>query len=505
MPRVSILRSSLALLCCVLVCAPAAAQDPAAKRLFAEALRLLEAGEGEHAREELQLLVQQFPKDRLAPRALLQVAEIQHARGDLQATQLVLERLRSEYARSLESAAAFVKQAEIEVQQARRLADLEEARATFRRVPLLYGRESYPELEARIRARIRTGELSMELGENQGAVSEFLAAVEDEPPGPSTGRARLLLATALTRSGGWIAAAEVLQRLASEDGAATSTAADRARAGHLLSLIHRRLVRPAAGSALWPDASRYPSGGLQMKEPSGVAAAADGRLIITDRRLKTAVLVSADGQVEQRAKVEASGRPGWSGGGAYVVTDLGVSVPFNGLEPRRFLEPRPGKEKPLKSLLAAERGRFGDWFVIARGWKNLLSFVTPRQGQALLDAAKPDPVDLAQDHLGRIYLLDGNSKSVLRLGVDRRQVDTVIKGAWKRPVALALDPLGNIYVLDRGQRTVEMWTPAGKRQARLGPGLGGGIELDKPVDLAVDGSGRVFIADNDLPYVVMLD
>ena len=484
---------------------PSAAQDPAAERLYAEALRLVQSGDGAGARDELQLLVQQFPQDRLAPKALLEIAEIQHALGDLGATRLALEQLRSQYGRSLESAAAFVKQADIEVQEARRIADLEEARATFRRVPLLYGRESYPELEARVRARIRTGELSLQLGDDENAVSEFLAAVEDEPPGPSTGQARLLLATALTRRGEWVAAAEVLQRLASEDGSATSREIDRQRARRLLSLIHRRMVRPLSGSAPWTTASRYPSGGLQLREPSGVAAAEDGRLIIADRRLETAVLVDADGQVTGRAQVEDPGRPGWSAGAPYLVTDLGISAPFDGRKSPRFLEPRPGKEKPLKGLLAAERGRFGDWFIAARGWKSLLSFVSPRQGQALLGASRPEPVDLAQDHLGRIYMLDGDSKSVLRLGVDRRQVETVLKGAWKRPVALALDPLGNTYVLDRGQRTVEMWNVAGKRQAKIGPSLGGGIELRKPVDLAVDGSGRVFIADSDLSFVVMLD
>ncbi len=497
-----LLAISLIFLACPLA---TAAQDPAAERLHAEAQRLLAAGEAERAREELQLLVQQFPQDRLAPKALLQVAEILHARGDLQATRQVLERLRLDYARSLETASAFVKQADIEAQLARRQGDLEEARATFRRVPLLYGRESYPALEARIRARIRTGELSLQLGDIESAVSEFLAAVEDEPPGPLTGRARLLLATALTRRGEWVAAAEVLQRLASEDGSATSNTTDRARALRLLSLIHRRMVRPLAGSALWPSASRYPAGDLQLREPSGVAAAEDGRLIVTDRRMKAAVLLAADGQVQQRVTIETSGHPGWSAGSSYLVTDFGISAPFDGRKSPTFLEPRPGKERPLRALMAAERGRFGDWFIIARGWKSLLSYESARQGQALLGASKPDPVDLAQDHLGRIYLLDSSSKSIQRLGVDRRQVETVLKGSWRRPVAIDLDPLGNTYVLDRGQRTVEMWNAAGQRQARLGPQLGGGIELRKPVDLAVDGSGRVFIADNDLPFIVMLD
>ncbi len=500
MSRVLILSFSL------LVLGPVAvAQDPAAERLYAEARRLLDAGDGDGARDELQLLVQQFPGDRLAPRALLEIAESLHARGDLQATRAALERLRSQYGRSLEAAAAFVQQAEIEVEEARRLADLEAARATFRRVPLLYGRESYPDLEARVRARIRTGELSLELGDVENAVSEFLAAVEDEPPGPSTGRARLLLATALTRHGDWVAAAEVLQRLASEDGAATAQAADRAAARRLLSLLHRRLVRPLAGHDPWPAASRFPDAGHQLNGATGVAADADGRVIVVDRRSKAAMLFDADGQVLGRAAVEASGHPGWSAGAAYVVTDEGISLPFDGQASPRFLEPRAGKEKPLKGLLAAERGRFDDWFIIARGWKELLAYESPRKGQTLLGNSRPDPEDLAQDHLGRIYVLDGDDNQVLRLGVDRRQSDTVLRAEWRKPAALALDDLGNLYVLDRGHRTVEMWNADGKLLVRRGPQLGGGIELRKPLDLAVDGAGRVLIADQDLPFLVMLD
>ncbi len=518
------------ILSCLLLlrwCAPAAAQDPAARRLYDEAMRLQQSGDGAGARQELQLLVQQFPRDRLAPKALLQVAEIQRVFGDLEATRLTLERLQSEYGRSLESASAFVEQAEIEVREAREPADLEAARATFRRVPLLYGRESYPALEARVRARIRGGELSLLLGEDESAVAEFLAAVEDEPPGPSTGRARLLLATALIRRGEWLAAAEVLQRLvsgsdraggspASGDSSdlAPSGASSTGRAGavRLLSLLQRRLVRPLSGRDLWPTAGRFPAGGLELREPSGVAAAEDGRLVIADRRLKTVFLLSSDGQVLQRAAAAAGGRPGWSAGAPYLVTELGISAPFGGprLSPSSggtagFLEPRAGKERPLKGLLAAERGRFGDWLVIARSWKSVLSYESTRRGQALLAAARPEPVDLAQDHLGRTYVLDRDSRSVLRLGVDRRQVDTVLKGTWRRPVALALDALGNLFVLDRGERTVEMFSPSGKRQAKLGPQLGAGIELRRPVDLTIDGSGRVFIADSDLPFLVMLD
>ena len=181
-------------------------------------------------------------------------------------------------------------------------------------------------------------------------------------------------------------------------------------------------------------------------------------------------------------------------------------LPFDDAKSPRFLEPRPGREKFLEDLLAAERGPFGDWFVVAKAWKSLLSFESPRQGQELLAANNPDLVDLAQDSLGRIYALDRRGKQVLRLGADRRGSEVVVRGSgWKRPVALAIDRLGRFYVLDRGNRTVEVYDHAGRRVTSVGPLLGGGIELRAPVDLAVDGTGRLFIADEKLPFVVVLE
>ncbi|MEM7354744.1 MAG: hypothetical protein AAF657_28305, partial [Acidobacteriota bacterium] len=260
-----------------------------------------------------------------------------------------------------------------------------------------------------------------------------------------------------------------------------------------------------SGLEPWQATSRYPAAGLQLKQPAGVAASEDGRLVIVDPRLPLVALVGTDGQVAQRAALDDPVKPGWSVGQSYVPTELRIVAPFGGHESPRFLEPRPGKENPLKGIVAAERGPFGDWFVIAKGWKSLLAFTSPRQGQELLATAKPELVDLAQDALGRIYGLDRRAKKVLRLSVDRRQADTVISGSWRRPAALDIDPLGNLYVLDQGNGTIEMYDPNGRKRAAMGPILGGGIELRSPVDLAVDGNGRLFIADTKLPFIVMLD
>jgi len=483
---------------------PATAQDPAAERLFQEARRLEQEGDAAAALEDLTLLVQQFPADRRTPGALLRIVELHRARGERDAAISAAERLLANHARSPEAATAFNLQAEMAVEEARAPAEIEEARATFRRVPLLYGRESFPDLEARSRARIRSGELSLLLGELDDAAAQFLAVIEDEPPSRRTGRAQLRLASALLAGGEPTAAAEILQRLAAAGDETTDTA-DRARAGRLLSLLHRRLLRPLAGQRHWLTSGRFPASGMALREPAGVAAAEDGRVVIVDSRLPLVALLDADGRELGRRVLRDVRNPGWlADGRPYVASEGRVLLPFDG-EQVTFSDPRAGRDAAMKNIFAAARDPFGHWFVAAKGWKSLLHYTNPRQGRELLGSSRPEFQDLARDERGRIYALDIAAAQVVRIGIDGQSEGVIVRGSWKKPEALAVDPLGNLYVLDRDTRRVEVFDSRGQRLTAVGPQLGAGIELRQPVDLAVDGSGRLFIADRKLPFVVMLD
>ena len=480
---------------------PAGAQDPAAGRLFQEAERLLNAGEVQAAQTELRLLVQQFQGDELAPKALLTLIDLYRASGEEQEIRAALDKLLTNYARTPEAASGFLIQAELKVEKARTLSDLDEARSIFRRVPLLFGKDSYPDLQARSRARLRGGELALLAGDVTAAEAEFVAVVEDEPPSSYTGRARQLLGRTLLVKGELPAAMEILQRLA-EDADATET--DRASAQILLSLAHRHLLRPQAGEAHWGNASRFPASGLALREPIGVAAADDGRVLIVDRKESQASLLDSAGNKLSNRPLKNPQRPAWAEDVALVVTDEEVVLPFDA-QRMSFLEPRTGKERPLDGLRAAVRGPFGDWFLIAKGWKSILNYQSRRQGQELSSRQRADFVDVDRDSAGRVYGLDAKAKQVNRLALDRRTQKNVITGTWKRPVALTIDPLGHIYVLDRGERKVSMYSPDGALITSVGPSLGAGIDLRDPRDIGVDGSGRLFIADAKLPFIVLLD
>ena len=488
---------------------PAGAQDPAAERLFGEARRLEQAGDQDAALGELELLVQQFPNDALAPRALLSTAQLRRARGEVDVARTTLAKLFEHYPRTEEAAAGFVLEADMLVEGARSSQDLEEARQRYRRVPLLYGPERYPSLGERLRARLAAAELAIDLDDSEGAAAELVSAIEEEPSSPWRARARLLLAETWIRSGDWKAATDHLLELTRDPETATGDGAvvtepDRAAARRWLTLLHRHRVRPEAGGSVWTSVSRYPTGAT-LREPSGVAAGEDGRLLVVDGKADTVLLLGDHGTVVDRAVVDGGGRPGWSEGRwPFVVTDREIVLPFHG-QRTNFLEPRPDREIPLKGMQAAARGRFGDWFVLAKGFKGLLAFESRRKGSELLVASRLEIEDVTHDAIGRILVLDSRANQVGRLSHDRRWEGALISGAWRKPTAIATDPLGNLYVLDRGTATIEVFDAAGRRWTTVGPVVGSGIELRSPVDLAVDGSGRLAIADSKLPFIVVMD
>ena len=476
------------------------AQDPAAERLLREAQRLHQAGDAAAAASQLQLLVSRFPEDRLAAPALLRQAELERERGNATEAGKAVETLLARHAQSPEAAHGLNLQAAMVLGSARSSQELAEAQNLYRRVVLLFGRETYPMLAARSEARIGSARLALALGDPATAAAELVAAIEDEPAGTFIGHAKLVLGRAWIAAGELPAAVQVLGEVAGDnDGYAE-------QARRLLSLIHRRPLRQQAGEPPWLEHRRLTLTGVELRELSGIAAAADGRLLVVDQRLSLFALVDATGGELARQTLEDIERPGWRHGLSlepFVASRSGVVLP---LEPTRLTFTDPKRSAPVKNVLAIASGAFGDWFVAAKGARSVI-YVPPSGGESrqLLASSRPDVVDLANDRLGNVYALDAKASQVTRISRDALVEGVVVSGNWKKATALDVDELGNLYVLDRGERRIELYASDGRRVASVGPDLGSGIELRNPVDVTVDGSGRLFIADTRLPFVVVLD
>ena len=496
----------------------AAAQDPAAERLYREAERLRDGGDMDGAVREMILLAERFSGDRRAPAALLEAADLLRRQGASDRAVELLNRLQEKYGRHVEAASAMVAAAEIRRDAARSPKELEEALAGFRRVSLLFDGTAYPELAARARARYEGARLRLLLADADGALGELLAIVEDEAPSVWTAHARLELGVLLL-AGDPAPALEILQRTADDPDAETAV---RERARRRIELHHRRVLRPRIGSPRWTTASRFPAAGPELREPSGVAASDDGRVLLIDPRSEFAVLFDSRGVETARRTLEASAAGFLAGGAAaaqptsfdepFVAVDGAVVMPFSGggssgVGPSggrySFADPR-GKDGGLRGISAAGRDAFGTWWLLARGLRGPVLFDADGRSRELWPEERLELVDLAVDDRGRVLLLDGREGRVLRIELSgERRV--VARGDWKRPQALAVDAAGDIYVLDRGERRIDVFDAAGAPMASIGPLLPGGLDLRQPVDLAVDGSGRLYVADLKLPFLIRLE
>ena len=107
-----------------------------------------------------------------------------------------------------------------------------------------------------------------------------------------------------------------------------------------------------------------------------------------------------------------------------------------------------------------------------------------------------EPVAVAFDELGRVYILDKGLKQVLVYNESGEQ-QLVIAGAdggasqLNDPVALALGPHGFVYVLDKGDRSVGVFSQDGAFVRQVGLGE----VISDPTGIAVGGDGRIFIAN----------
>ncbi len=178
---------------------------------------------------------------------------------------------------------------------------------------------------------------------------------------------------------------------------------------------------------------RYPAAGLTLREPDGVAAAEDGRIVVVDRKAELVALLGEQGELLGQRPLADAERPAFAAGGApYVLAAGQIVLPFDG-QSVQFLMPKAGKARRSRHAGGAAQP-FGDWYVLAKGFDGLLNYPTPRTGQEILTGAAQrfDFTDLERDGFGRLYLLDAESKKVLRLGLDRRTVETMVQGSWKK-------------------------------------------------------------------------
>lgn len=137
-----------------------------------------------------------------------------------------------------------------------------------------------------------------------------------------------------------------------------------------------------------------------------------------------------------------------------------------------------------------------------------------------------DPYALAVDAHGVAYIADAGDNNRIRRVYPDGRVDTLagtgegwrdgpgVQAQFHTPSGIALDAAGNVYVADTGNHRIRRIGPDGVVSTLAGDGVAGFADgpaaqarFDAPMGVAVDATGRVYVADtyNDRIRVIEPD
>lgn len=480
--------------------AGAAAQgDETIDRLLSEGSALEREGDREGALAKYALLSDQFPEAPAAAESLLRQAIGNLALEREEAAEAAARALIRDHPRRPQAAGAHTLLGRIQFAAASDGEELDRARETLENAVLLFPRSAYLDQPWRAEAAVLGARVALRQGRDAEAARALVDVVDLEPRSYWTAAARLELAALLQDQGDWPLAGGLLQEVVERAGESDEYQALAALARGRLALAHRLGVRPAAGQERWQSARL--AGGAPEK-PETVAAHPDGRVAVVGAKGATVVLDPAGEMVARVSRPEAR-RASWAGEELLVATPDAVAT-YPGRRNLQFAAPTSEKKSTLQQLAAVEPAPFGGWLVLTSKPPRVLLYQARRRlHDELVTGKGREPADLASDRRGRLLVLDSKARSVTRFSAGDTRGERLIGGGWERAEALAVDPAGNIYVLDRGARRVEIFDRAGKRLTSLGPGLPGGLALERPADLSVDLAGRLWIADTKQGLIVL--
>lgn len=252
----------------------------------------------------------------------------------------------------------------------------------------------------------------------------------------------------------------------------------------------------------------------EVKKPLGVAADREGRLLLTDRDNKKLLLFTTEGKFKfafpskQSKKLERPSACAIGPGGAFYVVDDDKKAVY------RFNEEGERQTVGSKSLFPEPIGVAADdsgrVFVIDKKEKKLVALSPAGDRLPGFDVTFDEPLAVAADRLGRAYVADA-SKGILFVfkadGTIERELSLATgaakDGQLKKPVGVAVNTHGEIFVVDEDDRKV--FYKQGVNDPNWQPLFGGEGEgqgeFKKPVAVALAGRDRVFVLDREAPKI----
>lgn len=468
------------------------------RRQYEQGLSFMQGQRYSEALKDFQAVIDSFPKSAVADNALLQIALYQlDVAHDISATQGAVDQLLKVYADSDSAPMARVVEGRVGMARGRGAADVDAALASFERVPSFFpGHEAVPA------AGFYAGETLRLVRRIDEALDRFRRVAAEYPNSPWAAQANLAAGYCLVQGGRAKDALPEIQRVRQQlPGSAVAL-----EAINLNTILYRLYVR-APGQPAYGFSGRYvgdekanfndvigvtidPANRLLLGHKSGIAVfdpkgvlkntvvANEPSAFFVDEKARI-VFARQQTLIAEKAEATTVSIPQPAGRPARVVDDIpSVVVMSTG---QRLIVDR--KEKNIIRVGADGKyiGSFGsqistdrlaiskldDVAVIDKDTKNII--VADRDGKVLTKILPKgsnyqfeEPVDLAFDQLGHLYVLDRGKASVYVFGPQYRLITTFTiaeksPGAFTRAMSFALDAAGRMFIFDERAKRIQVY------------------------------------------------
>jgi len=469
-------------------------EETIAKNFYDRGVHLMSDRKYEEGLKDLHQVIENYGKSSYADRALLEVARHQfEVQKDAAAALKTIADLQRDYSVGSAVPASQVLRGRIEFATWTSPADLDKALQSFERVDVYKTTQTAA-------ARFYEGEIERLLRKYDDALAHYRITTDTYPGTDWSVRSLEGSAIALTALGRPLEAMQVLQRI--REAASGATPAQRDRAIRLSTLLFRLYTQapathefrdPVLGAPRLKDVTA-----LGFDREGHLVAATEEQGVVMDAatgaptrnwtaRKASTVLVRQDGQLATTSE-------------SRLVDEHGQNVPLT--------VPKPGASEPrtLDSIPAAGWLSNGQLLVADRNVKTVIRYDTRGGGYQyvgpFVQGLTVQAERIAVSALDDVAILDRDAKRVLLFTRDGRTLPLEAPegsgkgGGFTNPVDLAWDSFGHLYVLDRGTGSVLMFTPTGKNLktfsiAEKSPG-----SFRHATALGVDEAGRLFIADD---------
>ncbi|MCL4848222.1 MAG: tetratricopeptide repeat protein [Acidobacteria bacterium] len=459
-----------------------------ARRQYDAGLAFLRDGRYAEALKDFQAVVDGFASSSLADDAMLRIAEYHlDVAGDPATAMATVEALLKRYPSGTAAPFAHVLAGRVALAGGRGEAQLSGALASFDRAVMLYPRSLVvPE------ATFHAGEALQSVRQHEEALERFVRVSLEYPATSWAIRADLAAARSLVATGRAAAAPAVVQRARSRALAAGDAAlADEAL--RLNTILYRLYLKPQARSRF--GFGQAFAGGRQIRDVVAMRFAPAGDLWVATSNGAVGYAAADGSPAGSLASAQGRGLTVLADGSMQLVHRGGLQGPRT--PPRTFAA---ADGRPLDDVAAAVGLSTGDVVVADRRRRAVLRFAPDGRPGASFAAVNASA--LAVSPMDEVAALDRDAKSVAVFDRDGRPVTRIAtKGTGyqlNNPVDVAFDTLGHLYVADRNTGQVLVFDLRGSLVTTVASD-----RVRQPAAIAVDAAGRLYVADDRARQVLV--